>query len=271
MSNRSEMMLRIASALVMAPLALVTAYVGGWPFAAFWGLAAIGVFWEWTPLVLGPAARPVFAAGAAGLAAATVLAQTGRPVVSALLVAAGAAAVAGLASADRRGWAAAGVVYAGALIAAVALRTDEAFGFVAVVFLFAVVWVTDILAYFVGRALGGPKLWPRVSPKKTWSGAAGGTVAAMAAGVLTAKVSGLENLPALAMLAVVLSIVSQAGDLFESGVKRRFGTKDASHLIPGHGGLMDRLDGFLAAALVATVIGIVRGGADAPARGLLVW
>ena len=129
-------------------------------------------------------------------------------------------------------------------------------------FLFAVVWATDIAAYFVGRAIGGPKLMPQVSPKKTWSGAIGGTHRRRSlAAVAVAKFAGLDGLVRdRASLAVVLSVVAQAGDLFESALKRRFGAKDSSQLIPGHGGLMDRLDGFVAAAVLAALIGLLRGG-----------
>jgi phosphatidate cytidylyltransferase len=109
---------------------------------------------------------------------------------------------------------------------------------------------------------------PRVSPNKTWSGAIGGTLAGTVGGVLVA--GGLNN-GTIAVVALVLSVASQAGDLFESAVKRRFSAKDASQLIPGHGGLMDRLDGFVAAALVAVLIGLSRGGFSAPAQGVMVW
>ena len=112
---------------------------------------------------------------------------------------------------------------------------------------------------------------PRVSPNKTWSGAIGGTLAAVVVALALAKVTALTGLFAIAMLAVILSICAQAGDLFESFLKRRFGAKDSSHLIPGHGGLMDRLDGFVTASVVAALIGLLRGGFEAPGRGLLVW
>jgi phosphatidate cytidylyltransferase len=157
------------------------------------------------------------------------------------------------------------------LLAPVVLRRDVAFGEVAVLFLFAVVWSTDVLGYFVGRTIGGPRLAPPVSPNKTWSGACGGALGAVAAGTAAAAVSGDMALPVAAAVAFVLSVASQAGDLFESAVKRRFGVKDASHVIPGHGGLMDRLDGFIAASGVAALIGIMRAGADAPAGGFLLW
>jgi phosphatidate cytidylyltransferase len=165
-----------------------------------------------------------------------------------------------------------GIPYAGALaIAPITLRTDGEHGFLAVIFLFAIVWTTDIVAYFVGRAVGGPKLMPQVSPKKTWSGALGGTVAAVVAAVVFAHAAALPGWFALAMLAVVLSVFAQGGDLFESFLKRRFGAKDSGHLIPGHGGLMDRLDGFVTASVVAALIGLARGGFEAPGRGMLVW
>jgi phosphatidate cytidylyltransferase len=132
------------------------------------------------------------------------------------------------------------------------------------------VWVTDIGGYFAGRGIGGPKLWPRVSPKKTWAGAIGGFAASLViAGAFAA--AGLGNAGPLLLLAAVLSIASQLGDLFESAVKRRFGVKDSSHIIPGHGGLLDRLDGFVAAIVLAAIFGFLRAGADGVGRGLMVW
>jgi phosphatidate cytidylyltransferase len=169
-------------------------------------------------------------------------------------------------------WAAGGVVYAGVvLLSPTLLRNDPKFGLQALLFLFAVVWSTDICAYLIGRAVGGPLLWPRVSPNKTWSGAIGGLIGGVAAGIAVAYASGGARAAIAGVLALVLSIVAQGGDLFESAVKRRFGVKDTSHLIPGHGGVMDRLDGFLVAALAAVLIGILRQGVAAPGRGLLAW
>ena len=144
-------------------------------------------------------------------------------------------------------------------------------GFAALLFLFATVWATDIFAYFTGRGFGGPLLAPRLSPKKTWSGAVGGLAGGVVAGVLVAYASAGTHPAAAGVLALILSIAAQGGDLFESSVKRRFGAKDTSALIPGHGGVMDRVDGFLVAALVAVVIGALRFGAAASAPGLLLW
>ncbi len=153
----------------------------------------------------------------------------------------------------------------------VCLRSDDAYGFAAIVMLFAIVWTTDVVGYFAGRTIGGPKLLPAVSPKKTWSGAIAGTFAAVLVAVVVATQFGLLNKLAIALLALFLSIASQFGDLFESWVKRQFDAKDASQIIPGHGGVMDRLDGFWAAALAGCVVGLLRGGYAAPARGLLIW
>jgi phosphatidate cytidylyltransferase len=264
--------LRICSALALAPLAIATAYFGGWPFAIFWGLAAIGVFWEWGLLVGGKERLPVAMAGGAALLIAFVLATYGHLMVAIGIVVTTMGAITPFAPPQHRGWVAGGVPYAAAIgLAPIALRSDSEYGFVAVMFLFAVVWTTDIVAYFLGRMIGGPKLLPRISPKKTWSGAICGLAAAVVAALAVAKAAGLSGLFAIALVAAILSAVAQVGDLFESLMKRKFGAKDSSHLIPGHGGLMDRLDGFILAATVAALIGILRGGFEAPARGLLVW
>lgn len=228
----SNLALRVVSSAVLAPLALIAAWLGGLPFAVFWTIAASIVLWEWARLVKG--------AQVEGTAAGW--------------------------------WLVAGIAYAGVLVfAPIVLRQDAVLGFAAIVFLFAVVWATDIAAYFAGRALGGPKLWSAVSPKKTWSGAIGGLLGGAAAGLLVVKIAGLAIAPRLVLVALALSVVSQGGDLLESAIKRRFDAKDASQLIPGHGGLMDRLDGFLTAAAAAVMVGLLRGGLEGPARGLLVW
>jgi phosphatidate cytidylyltransferase len=165
-----------------------------------------------------------------------------------------------------------GAVYAGAMLAGpLVIRADAAFCFVAIIFLFAVVWATDVAAYFAGRLIGGPKLWRAVSPKKTWSGAIAGAAAAVAAGLAVAAVADIGNAAAIVALSFALSVAAQLGDLFESALKRRFDVKDASHTIPGHGGVMDRLDGFLTAAVAAATVGVIRGGLDGAAAGFILW
>lgn len=271
-AGRNNLMLRVLSSLVLAPLAIGAAYAGSFVFVAFWAVAALVVLWEWDTLVCTHDRNSVLTIGAVALVGASLLLAFGWSGTAAALIALGALGVATLASSVRRAWSAAGLVYAAALLVApVMLRNDPGLGFAAIMFLFVIVWLTDIAAYFVGRAIGGPKLVPQISPNKTWSGAIGGTVAGVLGGVLVAKYFGIGNLAGCAGVALVLSIVSQAGDLVESAVKRRFNTKDASSLIPGHGGLMDRLDGFIAAVAAAALFGLLRGGVGAPARGLMVW
>jgi phosphatidate cytidylyltransferase len=176
-----------------------------------------------------------------------------------------------LVRASRAAWLVGGAAYAFLMgWSAIVLRSDPQFGFAVIVLLFAVVWTTDILGYFGGRAFGGPKLAPSISPSKTWSGAIAGTFGAAVASALVAAALGIRVVPVVCV-GIILSLVSQIGDLAESAFKRKFHTKDASNLIPGHGGVMDRLDGFWAAALVAAMIGIARAGLAEPARGLLVW
>jgi phosphatidate cytidylyltransferase len=273
---RRELVLRVVSSIVLAPLAIGVAWLGGWVFFAFWTLAAWGILCEWRKVIGDPAATHV-GLGECVIIAAGIAAMVGFGGVAALIALYGAvvewlASRSASSARSARSWVAAGIVYAVALpVACILLRADPHYGFVAILFLFAVTWTTDILAYFVGRLVGGPKLWRRISPNKTWSGAIGGMCGAVAAGLAVTHAAGIANSLAVGALALLLSVASQAGDLFESALKRRFGVKDASHVIPGHGGIMDRLDGFLAAAVVAAVIGIARGGMDAAARGLLVW
>jgi phosphatidate cytidylyltransferase len=270
--SASNLALRVLSAAILAPLALLVAYVGGWPFALFWGIAAIIVLWEWLTLVVGPSYRFMLSSCAAALAVAGLLAWFGKPVTAVWMIGLGALAAAIFAPRERRLWVLGGTGYAGGMmLAPIFLRADDGYGFVAILFLFAIVWTTDIFGYFGGRAFGGPKLWPAVSPKKTWSGAVAGTIGATVVALLVVAPFGSFDRIAITAIALILSIVSQAGDLFESWVKRQFDAKDSSRLIPGHGGAMDRLDGFWAAATVACVIGLLRAGLDEPAHGLLIW
>jgi phosphatidate cytidylyltransferase len=272
--------LRILSAVVLAPVVLVCAYFGGWVFFILCATAAAGILWEWTRLVVASADNRVLLPGLAALFAALLLTGLDQPGAAIGVVAIGAVLTGGAVFAWPRPfparnpplWAAGGALYAGALFLGPALlRRDPDLGLTAVLFIAATVWATDIFAYLTGRSIGGPLLWPNVSPNKTWAGAVGGLIGGVAAGTLVAYSSGITKLAAVGLVALVLSVLTQAGDLFESAVKRRFGAKDTSRLIPGHGGLMDRLDGFLVAALAALLIGLLRQGTEAPAQGLLVW
>jgi phosphatidate cytidylyltransferase len=276
----SNLTLRIISAAVMAPIVIAIAYLGGWPFIVLCALAAGAILWEWAHLIAERAEAAVLVPGGLGLLGAAALCGLAQPGPALAAIAGGAVlsglwegwATRGQGPAMRSAWALGGVVYASAAFLGPALlRNDPRLGLVAILFLAATVWATDIFAYFCGRALGGPLLWPQVSPKKTWSGAVGGLAAGVAAGVLVAYASGINKLTVVGGIALVLSVLSQGGDLFESAIKRHFGAKDTSQLIPGHGGVMDRLDGFLVAALAALIIGLIRQGTHTPAQGLLQW
>ena len=265
-----NLMLRVIAALVLAPAAVLVAYLGGWPWTTLVTLAAIGLYVEWLMIVGAARERRAVVAGGVALAVSGVCLAVGRVDASLLVVVIGLAAVTIVAPA-RRHWTAAGYCYAAAAqMASALLRLDQASGFAALMMVLLVVWGTDIGGYFAGRGIGGPKLWPRVSPKKTWAGAVGGFAASLVISGCFAAL-GVGKTGPLLLLGAALSIASQLGDLLESAVKRQFGVKDSSHLIPGHGGLMDRLDGFVAAAVIAAVFGLLRHGVDGVGRGLMVW
>lgn len=163
-------------------------------------------------------------------------------------------------------WLVAGVFYiALPCLAVVWLRADPASGLSTVFWLLAVIWGTDIGAYFAGRGIGGPKIAPRISPKKTWAGLAGGMIAATGVGVVTASVLELPDMVLLVAFSAVLAVVAQVGDFFESAVKRHFNVKDSGTIIPGHGGLLDRLDGLMTTAPVVAVVAYLSG------EGVLAW
>jgi phosphatidate cytidylyltransferase len=265
---RSELGPRVVSGFILIAAALAVAWLGGHWFALFWLAAAAIVFWEWLLLIGARRQRFVcLAVGAAALAIAAPLSVRGAADYGLAAILLAALALALLAERGRRLWSVAGLLYASAVLLPIAmLRGSPVFGLTAVLWVFAVVWGTDILAYFGGRVCGGPKLWPRLSPAKTWSG--------FAIGVSGGALAGLAVVPAsinnwsLLLLGLATGATAQAGDLFESALKRHFGVKDTSSIIPGHGGVMDRLDGFIAASLFAVLVGGLRAGFAAPAQGL---
>lgn len=262
----SDLLPRIGSSIVLVAIAAGGAWWGGLATAILVALMVVVVHGEWTGITEG---RALATAGfTAAIGVAMLVAGFGYPGVAAGI--AGLAFI-GAAAIGPRPWRPAGVLYASVLgLSLLVLRESDA-GLGAIAFLFAVVWATDIGAYFAGRALGGPKLWPAVSPKKTWSGAVGGLIAAVLAGVGLAAIVGAPIGVTLVVVIVVLSVAGQCGDLFESFVKRRFGTKDASHIIPGHGGMMDRVDGLVFAGAVAVLIGFLHSSGTDVGRGLVWW
>ncbi len=265
-----DLLRRIGSGVTMAIIALVTAWLGGLAFAALWVAAGLLVLWEWNRLV--GVRHDAFALVAGGIV--VCLASLLIPLIpSAVIALKGFLTVFFLnRSGQTRLWALGGVAYAALLsLGPIVMRADPQWGLAAIIWLFAIVWGTDVGAYFAGRTLGGPKLWPRLSPKKTWSGFIGGTLVGTLLALGLMHLFGIAVKPVLILLTYGLAALSQGGDLMESAIKRHFGAKDASHLIPGHGGVMDRLDAFVVAATVAALIGVIRGGFDMAARGALIW
>ena len=260
---------RVWSAIVLGTLFVGVTLTGGVPFVAFVAIMAT-VFWaEWTDMKMPGRDDRLQLLGIVcliAMAAAIVL-------LSGALLAGVLVALVLLFATAAAGWgdlrATGGFLYAAGLLVSLAILRGgwgDMAGLVAILFLCAVVWATDIGAYFVGRAVGGPKLAPRISPNKTISGAFGGLASAIVAALLIHLLFGLSSTGAALWLAIALSIVSQAGDLFESWIKRRAGVKDSGRVIPGHGGVMDRVDGLVFAAIALWFACIVHVGLTDPAR-----
>lgn len=266
----SNLFMRVVAALILAPLTIGVVFAGGWLWILLVTIVAIGLFYEWHSIVNPKREPKSFAIGIIALELIGLALWLGWNGVAFAAAIIGPTLIA-LVSGERRWWNTTGLIYAAAaLMASVIVRLDGTTGFHALVFTLIVVWVTDIGGYFAGRTFGGPKLAPRISPKKTWAGAVGGLVLSIAI-AFAASALGWGRIVPLLALAILLSIVSQLGDLFESWVKRRFGVKDSSQIIPGHGGLLDRLDGFVAAIVFAAILGFSRGGFDGVGRGFMIW
>ena len=267
----SNLQLRFVSAVVLAIAVLSLTWIGGFPFRLLAAGIAGAIFYEWTRMArVGTGGSLGFLPEALMLVCIGAL-IVGAPAWTLLLLTAAAALFLLIAGRMQRAgrWEAGGLAYAALSGVSLALLRDgDDAGLVAILFLFAVVWATDILAYFVGRAVGGPKLAPSISPGKTWSGAIGGAVGGVTAGIVLSALAGAGVSLVLVIVALLLSVISQVGDLFESWVKRRNGVKDSGNLIPGHGGVMDRVDGLVAAAFALYVIGWAFGRADYPAHAL---
>ncbi|KQO66966.1 phosphatidate cytidylyltransferase [Methylobacterium sp. Leaf89] len=260
---------RLVSAILLGAIVLSALVLGGWPFAVIWLAAGIVFAAEWIGMSAVVPRRLVLALTAATLFGLVLCLHGDAPLGIALGVGAvGAVLVAAVARGGAgRGRALAGLA-SSAVIALVptALRDDPSIGLLGPAWMFAVVWSTDIIAYFTGRTFGGPKLMPKVSPKKTWSGALGGLAAGTLAGVALVMVArdhgwsdlATTSLALVALVSATASILSQGGDLVESALKRRYGVKDSGRSIPGHGGVMDRLDGFFAVAVLVGLYLIAR-------------
>ena len=269
---KSNLSQRVISGAVLIVVALALTWAGGVWYRLLAAAIGAAILYEWTGMALQDGERTHRLVLSILLAVALALMVTGFPVATVLLTLLAAVIAGALHAAYAKAgyWSVAGLAYAGlCAISLSALRGGDAAGLAATLFLFAVVWATDSAAYFTGRAIGGPKLAPSISPGKTWSGAIGGTAVAVVAGLAVALGFGSNwNWAALLLLILVMSAISQIGDLFESSLKRRFGVKDSSQLIPGHGGVMDRVDGLAAAALALFATGAALALPDFPAHAL---
>nr|WP_314074365.1 phosphatidate cytidylyltransferase [uncultured Roseococcus sp.] len=270
MRNWGDLPKRALTAAVLGPAALLCVWFGGYGWAALMALCMTGLSWEWAKLCGGSTVASPGIFVAPSVLAALALALLGHPAAGLGLLGIGAAGAWYAASRSvgtRPFWWAFGVLYLGiAGVALVVLRGDDLVGRDNVIFLLLVVWASDISAYIAGRSLGGPKLAPAISPNKTWSGSLGGLFGASAVGLLAAMaLGGGGSAGRVILVSALLGIATQAGDLLESWIKRRFGVKDSSGLIPGHGGLLDRLDGVIAAAPLAALIGLAVG------HGVHLW
>jgi phosphatidate cytidylyltransferase len=266
----SNLKLRLVSGIAFAALAFALTYAGPIPFAVLVLVCALVISWEWGRLVRGVAFDLGFFVHAGAVAAGIVLAAAGYAALGLAALVIAAIILVPLYMGSGARLSALGVFYVGLpAIALLWMRGDEPYGFTAVLFIFAVVWGSDTAAYAAGRTIGGPKLWPRVSPNKTWAGFIGALAAGAASGAIFAALVTDADAVRLVLLGIGLAAVAQAGDLAESALKRLFHLKDASDLIPGHGGFMDRMDSLVAAATAAALIALLID-VHAPARALLL-
>ncbi|MGF7161434.1 phosphatidate cytidylyltransferase [Rhodoligotrophos appendicifer] len=271
----ADLAIRSASAAVLVPIVVAAVWLGGPIFAALLAVVGLLMATEWLRLVY-PQRSPVQMTLHIAAVVGAVLAALfmGPFVASVVVLLAWAASVAHLLirRPPVRSWSALGIGYVAIpVLSLLALRLDPAYGLAAIIWLLLIVWSADTAAYLVGRLIGGPKLAPRISPGKTRSGFGGALLGGAIAAGATGFVLQLPSLAMLMLLGAVIAAISQLGDLFESLLKRHAEVKDSGHLIPGHGGILDRVDGLITAAIAAWAIGAVHGGFENIASGLLVW
>ena len=265
--------LRILSALILLPLAIAAIWAGGTVAIVVTMAAAMAMYFEWARL-MHSSRRFLFWMSQLVIVTAAILLALQAYEFAALFLVVLTLTIGSMHLIARNidSWRAVGALYCvGFLISLILLRQSPQVGFEATLFVAVIVWATDSFAYFFGVTIGGAKLAPSISPKKTWAGFCGGVFSGALAGMLTAYLLHLQSWMFLGLIALLIAVSSQGGDLFESWIKRKFNIKDSGNLIPGHGGLLDRLDGFVAASVMAYLIGAARAGLAMPAAGLLTW
>ncbi len=264
---------RTLTALALVPVVLADAWLGGVWFEVLAAFLGVLIAYEWALIAHGKSSSQFALHALAAICAAMLTPVLGVKLT--LLVDAGIAALSVILVLLRgrklNAWMPVGPLYASLpIIALVALRRDGTLGWEAILWLFLIVWAADVCAYFAGRMIGGPKLAPKFSPKKTWAGLGGAVVGAAAVTYAYGQYISLPSAWPLAFLAGALAIFEQAGDIFESAFKRFHNVKDSGTLLPGHGGVIDRVDGLIAVAVAAAIIGYLRNP-DLPSAGLLNW
>ena len=267
----NEVLVRTISAVVLGVVVLTVTWVGGFAFRLLSVAIMTLVFHEWFRIIqMRSLSRPVWIVGTLTMAAVALMLIAGWSVLAMPVTVAGAALAALLRRLDGQDvWPAIGLVCAGFFgIVFIELRDSADRGFALMIVLFATIWCTDIFAFFGGRAIGGPRLAPVISPKKTWSGFVSGLLGGAVGGIVAALLFGGAPLLWIAFLAIVLSLAGQLGDLFESALKRRYDVKDSGNIIPGHGGVLDRVDSLIFASFAAYLIGMaVSGTGQMPGDG----
>ena len=269
-----ELAVRIAAALVLIPIALLDVWAGSVWFELGIAMIAAIMAAEWCRMVHRGSQFQFALHALAAIAAVLVVSRSGVAMALQVIAACWAMSLIGEVLRKRSGsrWAWWGIPYIALPgLALILIRQSPEYGLFAVLWLFAVVWSADTLAYVFGRLIGGPKLAPAISPNQTWAGLVGAISGGVVASAAMGWYGALPTVWPLLVAGGVLAVLEQLGDLFESAAKRRFGVKDSGRIIPGHGGVLDRVDGLIFAAVAAAAFGYARGGHEAVASGLVVW
>jgi phosphatidate cytidylyltransferase len=248
----SDLTARVLSAAVLILIGAVEVWLGGLWFEAFIGIACGLMTWELVRMI-DPEKTGVAVQLGILTGVAVLLSYHLPPLYKLPVLIAPALVGAGQVTRSRTTYALFAIWIAAAGLGFISIRENMGFGWM--IWLISVVVATDVAGYFVGKTFGGPKFWPKVSPKKTWSGTAGGWAAAAIVGTIFAIHAGFGVM--FVAVSVLASMASQAGDIVESATKRKFGVKDSSNLIPGHGGFLDRFDGMMGAALFVLIAGLI--------------
>ena len=248
-SARRELAIRAVVGVALIAAAVIAELLGGFALWLLVTLMALGIMHEWAQLT-GRTKNRKLAMYALTIPLAIMCPWAAGPSFLALGLIFGAAMF--MMAIDQSSKLGIGILYAGLPALAILYLRETDNGMLRVFWALALVWATDIGAYFSGRAIGGPKLWPKYSPKKTWAGLIGGCLAAFAFSTILHIYADLDSL--FVLLSVPLAVLAQAGDLFESRLKRNAGVKDSGRIFPGHGGVMDRLDGLMPVAPAVALV-----------------